>query len=95
MALYGMPKGPLAGLREAFNRCVEDWGSDPAYREATFTIDQALRCVELMEASPGMRSAWDTGMPGTSSLQGPGDAGQPPREMEEPSQKQGSRRGRY
>lgn len=52
---YGVD--PTYLLRRAFDDCCLAWGSDPAYKDARWKIESALREIELIEASPGARAA--------------------------------------
>jgi hypothetical protein len=65
MAVYGMTayRSPFQKLCDAYDACVRAWGSDPAYKDYAFQIDQAMRGIGLLEASPGTRAAMQSRPP--------------------------------
>lgn len=82
MGVYGLtPAGdPFPAFCRAFENCVQAWGTDPAYRDARFQIEQAIRELSLLEASPGQRAAREalspvnTGQEPTPARQAPSEA---------------------
>lgn len=72
MALYGVhPVGDsFPAFCKAFDRCEKEWGDNPAYRDYSFQIRQAIRGLALLEASPGQKAA-HSALPPSSAGQEP------------------------
>lgn len=67
---------PVARLCDAVEECKALWGTDPAYAEPCFKLDQVCQELDLLTASPGRRAVLRAAMPAMS--------GQEPTHREEP-----------
>jgi hypothetical protein len=48
---------PVQRLLDAIEECEAQWGSDPAYKDVAFKLDQVEWELDAIVASPGHRAA--------------------------------------
>jgi hypothetical protein len=48
---------PFPAFRRAYEECAKTWGDDPAFAGYRSQIDDAMRGLTLVYASPGQRAA--------------------------------------
>ena len=48
---------PVQRLLDAIEECEAQWGSDPAYKDVAFKLDQVEQELDSIVASPGHRAA--------------------------------------
>jgi hypothetical protein len=66
---------PVQRLCDAIEECKAQWGSDPAYKDVCFKLNQVEQELDVICASPGHRAALRAA--------GPNMAGQAPTERAE------------
>lgn len=70
---------PVKRLTDAIEECKVAWGTDPAYKEAGYKLEQVAQELDSIVASPGHRAAL--------RAQGPVSSGQEPSNRSEPPSK--------
>lgn len=72
---------PVTRLKDAISECKVAWGTDPAYKDVAYKLEQAEQELDSITASPGHRAAL--------RAQGPVSSGQEPTNRSEaPSEAQ-------
>ncbi len=72
---------PVVRLTDAIGECKMAWGTDPAFKDVAYKLEQVEQDLDTITASPGHRAALRAAGP-VSSGQEPKNRSEPPSEAQ-------------